>query len=62
MAEHDHLGIMHEVYAAPAGAWENINVNFVPFGMGEFWIFLSRAYAPVEYLYNPFHSSTYFRI
>ncbi|MCJ1462829.1 hypothetical protein MMC07_001432 [Pseudocyphellaria aurata] len=33
--EHPHLGIMHEVYAAPPGAWENIYVNFVPFGMGE---------------------------
>lgn len=33
--EHPHLGIMHEVYAAPPGAWENINVNFVPFGIGK---------------------------
>lgn len=28
-----HIEIMHEVYAAPPGAWENMNVNFVPFGM-----------------------------
>lgn len=33
--EHPHLGIMHEVYAAPPGAWENINVNFIPFGIGK---------------------------
>lgn len=26
---------MHEVYAAPRGQWENIYVNFRPFGMGE---------------------------
>lgn len=30
-----HLGIMHEVYAAPKGNWENIYVNFRPFGMGK---------------------------
>lgn len=36
--KHPHLGIMHEVYAAPPGAWENINVNFVPFGIGELWL------------------------
>ena len=35
MHEHPHLGIMHEVYAAPPGSWENISVNFAPFGMGE---------------------------
>jgi hypothetical protein len=34
--QHPHLGIMHEVYAAPPNAWENIYVNFVPFGMGKF--------------------------
>lgn len=45
--EHPHLGIMHEVYAAPPGAWENINVNFVPFGIGELWLssfFQARIY------------------
>ena len=30
-----HIGIMHEVYAAPKGHWENIYNNFKPFGMGE---------------------------
>jgi len=29
---------MHEVYAAPKGHWENIYVDFPPFGMGE-WDF-----------------------
>ena len=33
--EHPYLGIMHEVYAAPPGAWENTNINFVPFGIGK---------------------------
>ena len=32
---HPHLGIMHEVFAAPKGHWENIYINFKPFGMGE---------------------------
>ena len=32
-----HIGIMHDVYAAPKGHWENIYLNFRPFGMGE-WI------------------------
>lgn len=36
-----HIEIMHEVYAAPPGAWENMNVNFVPFGMGERGLSLS---------------------
>lgn len=30
-----HIGIMHEVYEAPAGHWENIFHNFKPFGIGE---------------------------
>lgn len=34
--EHDHLGIMHEVYAVPTSHWENIYVNMHPFGMGMF--------------------------
>ncbi|KAI4129406.1 MAG: hypothetical protein LQ338_002246 [Usnochroma carphineum] len=33
--DHGHMGIMHEVYAAPKGHWENIYVNFRPFGMGQ---------------------------
>lgn len=33
--QHPHIGIMHEVYAAPKGHWENIYVNCPPFGMGE---------------------------
>ena len=37
--QHPQLGIMHEVYAAPHGHWENIYVNFKPFGMGKFgWL------------------------
>ena len=34
--EHPHLGIMHEVYSAEPGAWENVNTNFIPFGLGEY--------------------------
>ena len=30
-----HLGIFHEVYAVPKGHWENIYVNYRPFGMGK---------------------------
>ena len=33
--KHDHLGIMHEVYAAPKGSWENIYANFHDVGMGQ---------------------------
>ena len=29
------MGIMHEVYAIPKGHWENIYVNYRPFGMGK---------------------------
>ncbi|EON61528.1 hypothetical protein W97_00743 [Coniosporium apollinis CBS 100218] len=31
---HKYLAIMHEVYEAPAGAWENIYVGFEPMGFG----------------------------
>ncbi len=31
---HSHIGIMHEIYSAPKGNWENIYHNFRPFGMG----------------------------
>ena len=33
--EHQHLGILHEVYCAPKGGWENIYINCPPFGMGK---------------------------
>ena len=33
--KYPHIGIMHEVYAVPKHHWENIYVNFQPFGMGE---------------------------
>lgn len=33
--DNGHIGIMHEVYAVPKGHWENIYVNFRPFGMGQ---------------------------
>lgn len=29
------IGIMHETYAVPKGAWENIYQNCHPIGMGE---------------------------
>lgn len=32
---HPHIGIMHEIYSAPQGHWENIYHNFRPFGMGK---------------------------
>lgn len=32
--EHPHISIMHEVYEAPAGAWESIYVNYKPIGLG----------------------------
>ena len=32
---HPHLSMMHEVYALPKGHWENLYVNFTPFGMGK---------------------------
>lgn len=36
--EHPYLSIMHEVYEAPAGAWESIYVNYKPIGLGTcFW-------------------------
>lgn len=35
LKQQPHLGIRHEVYAAPRGHWENVYVNFQPFGMGE---------------------------
>ncbi|BCS17511.1 monooxygenase fmaE [Aspergillus puulaauensis] len=31
--EHPYLSIMHEVYEAPAGAWESIYVNYKPIGL-----------------------------
>lgn len=35
-AAHPHLSIMHEVYHAPAGHWENIWINNHLSGIGEF--------------------------
>ena len=35
MKSHPHIGIMHEVFAAPRGHWENCCVNMEPFGMGK---------------------------
>ena len=32
---HPYLGIMHELYSAPKGHWENIYANFKLFGMGK---------------------------
>ncbi|TKA76771.1 hypothetical protein B0A49_08381 [Cryomyces minteri] len=32
--QHKYLAIMHEVYEAPAGAWENIYWGFEPIGFG----------------------------
>jgi hypothetical protein len=31
--QHPHIGIMHEVYEAPKGHWENIYVNYHPSGI-----------------------------
>lgn len=31
--KYPHIGIMHETYAVPKGAWENIYQNFQPIGM-----------------------------
>ena len=45
--EHPHLGIMHEVYDAPPGAWENIYVNFPPFGIGEAFHFIGFFFPPL---------------
>jgi len=33
--KHLSVGIMHETYVVPAGNWETIYHNFVPFGLGE---------------------------
>ncbi|KAE9379470.1 hypothetical protein N431DRAFT_327642 [Stipitochalara longipes BDJ] len=33
--KHPSIGIMHETYVVPAGNWETIYHNFVPFGLGE---------------------------
>lgn len=33
--KYPHIGIMHETYAVPKGAWENIYQNCHPIGMGE---------------------------
>lgn len=33
--KHPHIGIMHETYAVPKGAWENIYQNCQPVGMCE---------------------------
>ncbi|MCJ1391814.1 hypothetical protein MMC18_004681 [Xylographa bjoerkii] len=36
VARHDQsLGIMHEVYSAPYGHWENVYANFRPFGFAQ---------------------------
>lgn len=32
--EHDHLAIMHEVFAAPKRSWEGIYINYHPTGLG----------------------------
>ncbi|OJJ56089.1 hypothetical protein ASPSYDRAFT_207819 [Aspergillus sydowii CBS 593.65] len=31
--DHPHISIMHEVYEAPAGAWESIYINYKPIGL-----------------------------
>ncbi|KAH8751525.1 hypothetical protein BGZ57DRAFT_951197 [Hyaloscypha finlandica] len=33
--KHPSVGIMHETYVVPAGNWETIYHNFVPFGLGQ---------------------------
>ena len=30
----DHIGVMHEIYEAPAGMWENVYLNFQPTDLG----------------------------
>jgi len=32
--QHDHVSIMHEVYAAPRKSWEGIYINYAPTGLG----------------------------
>lgn len=31
--DHDHLGIMHEVFAAPKNGWEGVYINYHPAGL-----------------------------
>lgn len=45
-----HLGLMHEVYAAPAGGWESIYINFPPFAMGSSKIFQGEGIESTEVL------------
>ncbi len=33
--KYPHMGLMHEVFAAPAGSWQSIYYNFRPFALGE---------------------------
>jgi hypothetical protein len=33
--KHLSIGVMHETYVVPAGNWETIYHNTVPFGLGE---------------------------
>jgi hypothetical protein len=40
MEEFPHLGVMHEVYEVPAGAWENVFHNYQPFGICKWELFL----------------------
>ena len=35
---HPHIGIMHEIYSAPKGHWENVYHNFRPFGLGTLFL------------------------
>jgi len=32
--QHDHLSIMHEIYAAPRRSWEGVYQNYAPTGLG----------------------------
>ena len=34
LAKHPHIGIWHEVFVAPKGAWETIYINSQPLGLG----------------------------
>lgn len=34
LAEHKHIGFMHEVFEAPRGMWEGVYVNFQPVLLG----------------------------
>ena len=34
MKDHDHIGLMHEVFEAPRGLWEGVYINFQPVDMG----------------------------